>query len=111
MKKIISLFILLFAFSFSVNAQESKIENADNLEVLAKNDTKALVDYLNLEGTITEDFYRLMLYKHKDLAKENNKEQRMAISEIITKKIEATFDADQMVKLSKNPILFKQITH
>jgi|AntRauMFilla1563_2_1112583.scaffolds.fasta_scaffold18865_3 hypothetical protein len=111
MKKIISLILLLFAFSISVNAQENKIEKADNLEVLAKNDTKALTDYLNLEGPITEDFYRLMLYKHKNLAQENDKAQRMVISEIITKKIEATFNADQMSKLSKNPILFKQITH
>lgn len=111
MKKIISLFILLFAFSFSMNAQEAKIKKVDNLEESAKKDSKALVDYLNLEGTITEDFYRLMLHKHKALAEDINEEQKSTISTIITKKIEATLDADQMAKLSKNAALLKQLTH
>jgi hypothetical protein len=111
MKKIISLFILLFAFSFSMNAQEAKTENANSVEALAKKDTKALINYLNLEGIITEDLYRLFIYKHKTLAEGAGEEQKIVLSNIITKKIEATLNAEQMAKLSKNAVLLKQLTH
>jgi hypothetical protein len=110
MKKIISLFILLFAFSFSMNAQEAKVESVDNVEEFAKRDTKALVDFLKLEGTITEDFYRLFIHKHKVLAEGAGEEQRIVLSNVMTKKIEATLNADQMAKLSKNAALLKQLT-
>uniref|UniRef100_UPI00404A4899 hypothetical protein n=1 Tax=Flavobacterium sp. TaxID=239 RepID=UPI00404A4899 len=111
MKKIISLFILLFAFSFSMNAQETKKENVDNVEAYAERDTKALVDFLKLEGPITEDLFRLFIYKHKVLAESPGEEQKIVLSNTITKKLEAAFSAEVMAKLSKNESLLKQLTH
>lgn len=108
MKKIITLFVLFFAFSFSASAQENK---QDLVPTLAKKDTHALVKYLQLEGQITEDFNRLFIYKHKLLASDISKEKREALSITITKKIEATLSPDQFATLNKNPELLKQLTH
>lgn len=111
MKKSISLFIFLFVINFSMQAQEAKVENQDNIEVQAKKDTKALVSYLNLEGIIKEDLYRLFVHKYKVLAEEAGEEQKIVLSKIITKKIEATLSADQMAKLSQNKELLQKLTH
>jgi hypothetical protein len=109
MKKIISLFILLFAFSFSVNAQEVK---KDNVEISAKKDTKALTDFITLDNQTTEAFYGLFLYKHKMIANGIKEDKEKAdLANIITKKIEATLSPEQFSKLSKNKELLENLTH
>lgn len=109
MKKIISLFILLFAFSFSANAQETK---KDNIEFSAKKDTEAFTNFIKLDKQNTEALYGLLLYKHKRIAngvKEEKEKEELAY--VISEKIKASLSPEQFSKLSNNKELFYQITH
>lgn len=106
MKKIISLFILLFAFSFSVNAQEGKKES---VEMSAKKDLNALTSFMTFDKQYTDAFYGLFLHKHKMIAEDKNNGEQIAVE--ISKKIEASLSPEQFSKLSNNKELYYQITH
>lgn len=109
MKKIISLFVLLFAFSFSVNAQEKMKESP---EMSAKKDIVALTNYIQLDSQISESLYGLLLYKHNAIAggvKEEKEREELAM--IIGKKLEATLSAEQFKKLNSNKELLNKLTH
>lgn len=108
MKKIFYLFLILFGTLNTISAQEKKSEDPVSL---AKKDTQTIVEYLQLKGTIEDDFYRLFEYKHKQNAKGLSKEEKEKLTLIITKKIEASIKPEQLKKLLEKPSLMEQLTH
>lgn len=107
MKKIISLFILLFAFSLSTKAQET---SKDNVQVLVENDIKALSEYLKIDTETSTELYNVLLFKHKSLAEEKGEEAQIILERKTTSKLESVLGKEQFLKLSKNKALLKKMT-
>ena len=107
MKKIIGALILLLAFSINANAQSKKSQTASDK---AKKETAELTQYLSLDQTTSDNFYRLFEQKESVLeTKDISAERRAELSRVIEPKIRATLDAKQTERLEKNPDLFNRL--
>lgn len=107
MKKIITLFVFIFALSFNANAQEGKTAND-----LAKEDAYSLADYLEISSTdqIISDLKDLFKMKHEALMVEGiSDERKQVLSEVIENKLIATLNADQILKLKDKPELYDKL--
>jgi hypothetical protein len=105
MKKIITLFVFIFALSFNANAQEGKTA----LE-LGTVDAQALAQYLEISGPIVKDLQNLFVEKHQVLLTEGVSQERINImTEIIDHKLAATLDASEMEKLKADQVLYKKL--
>lgn len=107
MKKIISLFILLFAFSFSVNAQETSKED---VKTLAIKDLTVLTDHLKIDDQKTKELYNVFVQKHSSLAEKNDEESRIMLSRKISSKLESVLGKEEFAKISNNKELLKRLT-
>lgn len=106
MKKIISLFILLFAFSFSTNAQET---SKDNVQILTENDIKSLSEYIKIDAETSKELYNVLLFKHKSLKENSDEEAQIVLERKITSKLESVLGKENFLKLSKNKTLLKKM--
>ena len=105
MKKIIALFVFMFALSFNANAQEGK-----TAEELAKQDAVALAQYLEIDGQVVTDLQNLFIEKHRTLLTEGISQERIQVlSDVIEHKLAATLDATQIEKLKADPTLYKKL--
>ncbi|WP_339838526.1 hypothetical protein [uncultured Flavobacterium sp.] len=105
MKKIIALFVFMFALSFNANAQEGKTA----LE-LGTVDAQALAQYLEISGPIVKDLQNLFVEKHQVLLTEGISEERIKVlTEVIEHKLAATLDANEMEKLKSDQVLYKKL--
>lgn len=105
MKKIITLFVFIFALSFNANAQEGKTA----LE-LGTEDAQSLAQYLEISGPIVKDLQNLFVEKHQVLLSEGISQERIKImTEIIEHKLAATLDASEMEKLKADQVLYKKL--
>ena len=117
MKKLILVITLIFAVSLSSNAQEMKAATKSekkaeiNPQVEAKLDAVKLSEYLSLDGTITEDLFRLFEMKYKTLQNELTPERKVELARVIEAKIRATVGDELMAKLEKNQELFKKLVN
>lgn len=108
MKKIVSVITLLFAFTISANAQDSKI----SAEKAANDDAVELREYLGLSLNQQADFERLFQMKHEVMMdKDMSDERKKEMSRVVGLKIEASFDGDQIEKLKYNEVLWKKLTN
>ncbi|WP_264560509.1 hypothetical protein [Flavobacterium sp. N2270] len=108
MKKIISLFILLFAFSFSVNAQETSRED---VKTLAKKDLTLLSDNIKIDDQKTKELYNVFIQKHSSLTEKNDEESRIMLSRKISSKLESILGKEEFAKISNNKELLKKLTY
>lgn len=108
MKKIISLFILLFAFSFSINAQE---KSNDDIKIAAKKDLKVLMQNVKLEDSAKKELYSVFIFKHKSLVEKNDEESKVVLSRKIATKLESILGKDDFKKIHNNKELFKKLTY
>lgn len=106
MKKILAILVLFFAFSLSTYAQE---ERKEELVVLAKKDSKDVVSFLELGDKDQVDFYNLFYYKYDEQSRTSSEERKKVLSNIITKKLEASLTPDKFEKLKKNTALFERV--
>lgn len=107
MKKLIAVITLLFAFSINANAQDKKITSGAEK---AKKETLELTQFLNLNETESDNFFRLFENKYRTLEQSDlSAERKVELSRIIEAKIRATLDEKQMDKLDKNPELLKKL--
>jgi hypothetical protein len=105
MKKILSLLVLVLAFSFNANAQQTK-----SAAELGKEDATLVVNLLKIDGTLITDLQSLFTMKHETLLIEGiSEERKQVLSEVIAQKLAATFDADQISKLKQNKELYKKL--
>ena len=105
MKKFVALFAFLFAFSISATAQDQK-----TIDIAAKKDVSALTEYLNLNATTQENFFKLFQMKHEILSDATlTQERKDEMSRQVGLKIMATLSSDQMAKLDTNPELLQSL--
>ena len=105
MKKIITLFVFMFALSFNANAQEAK-----TAQELGKVDAYELAQFLNLNGQVVTDLQNLFVSKHETLLIDGiSEERKQVLSNVIEHKLAATLDATQIEKLKNNKELYKKL--
>lgn len=110
MKKIIAIFIMLFAFSLSSNAQTAAAKETS--ESKAKQNVFELSKVIDLNGdnTLTGDLFQLFLKKQKDLTKENITEaEKQQIAAMIDYKLKATFSEVQIENIKAVPGLYDKL--
>ena len=106
MKKIIALFILMFAFTFNATAQENS-----RAQELAKNDTHVIAEYLSLKGDVLTDLQAVFLQKHNTLSNEGlSEERKIVLSRFVETKLEALLSNEQIAKLKLDANLYKKLT-
>lgn len=111
MKKILFIFTLMCAFTFSANAQEKKTAESTkiNAQVEAKKDASDLASLLKLNDTQTNDFYRLFEMKYQILQENLSADRKNILAQDIEAKIRATLNADQMKTLEAKKELFSKL--
>lgn len=110
MKKIIGALVLLLAFSINANAQAK--QKSETAIEKAKKETAELTQYLALDQTTSDNFYRLFEQKQQTLEnKDLTPERKVELSRVIEAKIRATLDEKQTDKLEKNPELLNRLIH
>ena len=106
MKKIITLFVFMLAFTFNANAQE-KISTDE----LAKKDTYEISQYLGLEGSVLTELQTVFKEKHEVLSTKGISEDRKVIlTRFVESKFESLLTADQIAKLKYDQELYKKLT-
>lgn len=110
MKKLIAALMLLFTFSLTANAQETKGYVGLDSTQKAKKQAAELGEYLGLDATTTTNFAMLFEQKFQILDDKNVEAERKAeMSRVVEMKIRASLDGNQMEKLEKNPDLLKRL--
>jgi len=113
MKKSIVLFLLLFAFSFSANAQSDDAKREVAIQTKAKGDLKDLVNVADISGdsSLFNGIYKLFVTKHEQLANpEITADEKMAITKMVTEKLIGSLSAEQYKAIADNPKLFQKLT-
>ncbi|WP_338376226.1 hypothetical protein [uncultured Flavobacterium sp.] len=106
MKKIIALFVLLFAFTFNANAQDRS-----NAADLAKQDTQEIAQYLGLQGEVLVDLQTVFKEKHEVLLTEGLSEDRKVIlSNFVETKLSSLLSQGDLDKLKADTALYKKLT-
>jgi len=122
MKKIIALFVIMLACSFSANAQQKKATpsattqqtraelNAASERAAAK-DMQALNEFVQLSDEQSNRLRGLFLEKHKMLAQPMSDERKAVLADAIETKLKAALTPDQIAKLEDNAKLMNMLTH
>lgn len=116
MKKIFLLLLVTAGFTFSANAQEAKLvaasQELESYQVEAKNDTKEIAKYLNLDESTTKELYATLAYKEQEISQNpeilQSEEREIVFERVFTNKLENLFTADQFKKLKGNKVLFEK---
>lgn len=123
MKKIIALFVIMLACSFSANAQQKKatpattnskqaaVEVNSNAEKGALNDMQALTQFVQLTDAQASRLKGLFLEKHKQLAQQLSDERKAVLAEAVETKLKAALTPEQVAKLEDNTKLMNMLTH
>lgn len=106
MKKIIALFVLMFAFTFNANAQDK-----NKATELAKQDTQELAQYLGIQGEVLTDLQTVFKEKHDVLLIEGISEDRKVIlSNYVETKLSSLLSQGDLDKLKADKALYKRLT-
>jgi hypothetical protein len=115
MKKILSVFLLLFAFSLSTNAQ-TNVTNEGKKEVeiraKAKKDLHALSQVVDLSNNadLFKGLYQLFVDKHTNMSEEGITEtQRKEESKRVSEKLIGSLKEDDITKLRQQGLFDKLI--
>lgn len=114
MKKIVSILVLLLAFSINAQAQtEKKAHEKISPEVAAKSDVEACTKVIPSNGidSYFGDLYRLFLKKHNDMNNATSVNQKKEVSKMIEGKLEASFTEEQIKQLKDVPGLYERLTN
>ena len=122
MKKIIALFVIMLACSFSANAQQKNASPAattqqtaaqinSNAEKAAMKDMQALNEFVQLTDAQSSRLKGLFLEKHKQLAQQLSDERKTVLAQAIETKLKAALTPDQIAKLEDNAKLMTMLTH
>ncbi len=110
MKKIIAVLTLFLAFSLNANAQDKSGYVNMNATEKAKKQASELSEYLGLDSTMNENFFRLFEQKFTILDDKNIKPERKAeLARVIEAKIRGTLEGELLDKLEKNPELLQKL--
>ena len=101
MKKILPIFLMLFAFSFAANAQTEQAKQEVEIQEKAKKDLHDLSQAIKIDNPETlRGLRKLFISKHTNMSKEGITEaQRKEESNRISGKLVATLKEEQINKL------------
>ena len=106
MKNIFAIFVLFFAFTCNVAAQES--DKKDPL-VLAKKELNALIKVIQLDNQLEIALNNLLIYKHETLLK--YPEQKAELAKTMEGKLKGTLTPEQFSKVKKDKVLFNDLLY
>jgi hypothetical protein len=109
MKNLLGALVLFLAFTVNASAQETFKKVDEKVE--AKTDLAALSEVVPVQGTLSEDLFRLFEYKYRNLNENLSAERKVELAKIIELKLRATLSADQMQNIEKKPGLLKKLTN
>lgn len=112
MKKILSILFVVFAFSFTANAQTDKVKQEITINAKAKENLKELsrvIDFTNNES-LFNGLNQLFINKHTAFSKEGiTVREKQEISAQIAQKITASFSNEELNKIKQAPGLFERL--
>ena len=106
MKNIFAVFVLFFAFTCSVSAQES--DKKDPL-VLAKKELNALGNFIELDNEIVIIINGLLINKHETVLKYPERKEDVAAT--IEAKLKGVLTSEQFSKVKKEKALFNDLLY
>lgn len=106
MKNIFAVFVLFFAFTYSVAAQESDKKNP---LVLAKKELNALVNFIEIDNEVVIIINGLLIYKHETVLKYPEKKEETAAT--IEEKLKGVLTSEQFSKVKKEKALFNDLLY
>lgn len=107
MKKILSIFLLIFAFSIGANAQTDAAKREGEIRVKAKKDLHTISQVVDLsnDDVLFRGLYQLLIDKHTNLSKEGITEQeRKDESKRVSDKLIGSFSEDQIARMRQNGV-------
>lgn len=109
MKNLLGALVLFLAFTVNASAQETFKKVDEKVE--AKTNLAALSEVVPVQGTLSDDLFRLFEYKYRNLNENLSAERKVELAKIIELKLRATLSADQMQSIEKKPGLLKKLTN
>ena len=109
MKNLLGALILFLAFTVNASAQESFKKVDEKIE--AKSNLAALSEVVPVQGTMSEDLFRLFEYKYRNLNENLSKERKVELAKVIELKLRATLSESQMKSIESKPGLLKKLTN
>ncbi len=109
MKNLLGALVLFLAFTVNASAQETFKKVDEKVE--AKTNLTALSEVVTLQGTLSEDLFRLFEHKYRNLNENLSAEKKAELAHIIEMKLRATLSDDDMQKIEKKPGLLKKLTN
>jgi hypothetical protein len=109
MKNLLGVLVLFLAFTVNASAQET-FKKVDG-KVEAKSNLAALSEVVPVQGTMSEDLFRLFEYKYRNLNENLSKERKVELAKIIELKLRATLSESQMKSIESKPGLLKKLTN
>lgn len=110
MKKIVSIFVFLLAFTFNANAQEKSFKRVDE-QVEANKNLTALKEVIQLDATKSADMFRLFEYKYRNLNENLSEERKASLTKIMEMKLRASFTPNEMQLIENKKGLLFSLTH
>ena len=108
MKNLLGALVLFLAFTVNASAQETFKKVDEKVE--AKTNLAALSEVVPVQGTLSEDLFRLFEYKYRNLNENLSAERKVELAKIIELKLRATLSATQMQSIEKKPGLLQKLT-
>lgn len=109
MKNLLGALILFLAFTVNASAQETFKKVDEKVE--AKSNLAALSEVVPVQGTLSEDLFRLFEYKYRNLNENLSKERKVELAKMIELKLRATLTEAQMKSIESKPGLLKKLTN
>ena len=109
MKNLLGALVLFLAFTVNASAQESFKKVDEKIE--AKSNLAALSEVVPVQGTMSEDLFRLFEYKYRNLNENLSKERKVELAKVIELKLRATLSESQMKSIESKPGLLKKLTN
>lgn len=115
MKKIVSLIVVLVAFSFNANAQskslsaQNEVSVQENSKESAYNVISELNSVVSLDESLKNDFMSLIMMRNDAVASASTKEEKKAIFDRYTTKMLSALKPEQIEKLKMKEELYKKL--
>ena len=109
MKNLLGALVLFLAFTVNASAQETFKKVDEKVE--AKCNLAALSEVVPVQGTMSEDLFRLFEYKYRNLNENLSKERKVELAKVIELKLRATLSESQMKSIESKPGLLKKLTN
>lgn len=106
MKKIVAIFTLLVAVSFSAKAQEKKLPPQEE----GKAQAAEMISFLKLDDKQAADYTKFLSMKTRTMADPSlSAEKKKKLSDVVVKRLEGTLTKAQMAQLRGNTALYERI--